>query len=242
MKMANSILSTNRILASLSPGDASRLGPLLKPVSLEQGYVIKAPGEETEHVYFPHAGTISLLCVMRNGSSVETAIVGREGIVGAMAGLGLQLTPMRAVAQAPVIASRIAVRPFRNAMIGSDALRDLVLRWSEVLLAQILMTGACNALHPIGARLARRILQARDRIDDDAIPLTQQQLSEILGVRRSSISEVAGTFLSMGLIRYRRGRIEIMDRAGLEQVACECHETIAENVERLLSALWRGTA
>ena len=216
----------NRLLASLSRADATRLSPWFKVVSLEQGVVINEPGEEVERVYFPHSGMVSLLAVMQDGKAVETAIVGREGAVGAMAGLGLHVTLTRFVVQAPLVASEIAAVPFRKMVQTSDALRDLIVRNNEALLAQVQITAACNALHPIHARLARWILQTQDQVDDDTVSLTQELLSEMLGVRRSSVSEVASKLQSAGFIRYSRGSIKIVNRKALEGAACECYETI----------------
>jgi CRP-like cAMP-binding protein len=234
MSTGISVQPGNRLLASLSHADASRLISSLSVGSFEQGQVLAEPGDETEQVYFPHTGMISLLAVMRDGKAVETATVGNEGVVGAMAGLGLHIALTRAVVQTPLIASHIAAVQFRRLVQGSDALRNLVMRANEMLLGQVQMTAACNALHPIQARLARWILQTRDRVDDNLIPLTQELLSEMLGVRRSSVSEVASALQAAGLIRYSRGSIDIVDRKALEGAACECYETIRRQTELAL--------
>jgi CRP-like cAMP-binding protein len=218
----------NRLLAALSVGDFARLRPSLKLISLEQGAMLHHPGDEVEHVYFPHNGMVSLLAVMKDGRAIETATVGREGVVGAMAGLGLHKALSRAVVQLPLIASQISAAAFRKAVQSRDTLRDLILRGNDVLLAQVQITAACNALHPIEARLARWILQSSDRTTDGIIPLTQELLSQMLGVTRSSVSEVAGKLQAAGLIRYSRGTIEIANRNGLKASACECYEAILE--------------
>jgi CRP-like cAMP-binding protein len=234
MSTENSDVPVNRLLALLSRADASRLTPSLSVGSFEQGRVLAEPGDETEHIYFPHTGMISLLAVMQDGKAVETATVGSEGVVGAMAGFGLHIALTRAVVQTPLIASHIAAVRFRKLVQASDALRNLVMRANEMLLGQVQMTAACNALHPIQARLARWILQSRDRVDDDLIPLTQELLSEMLGVRRSSVSEVASALQAAGFIRYSRGSIEILDRKALQGAACECYETIRRQTELAL--------
>jgi CRP-like cAMP-binding protein len=234
MNTENSDLPTNRLLALLSRADASRLIPSLSVGSFEQGRVLTEPGDETEQIYFPHTGMISLLAVMQDGKAVETATIGKEGVVGAMAGLGLHIALTRAVVQTPLIASHIAAAQFRKLVQTSDALRNLVMRANEMLLGQVQMTAACNALHPIQARLARWILQSRDRVDDNIIPLTQELLSEMLGVRRSSVSEVASALQAAGFIRYSRGTIEIVNRKALEGAACECYETIRRQTELAL--------
>ena len=218
--------AANRLLSSLSGTDAAKLIPFLRTVTFEQGQVLNEPGDEIDLIYFPHRGMISLLAVMRDGKAIETATVGREGVAGAMAGLGLHRTSTRAVVQLPLTASVITAVAFRKAVEASAALRDLIIRYNESLLNQVQITAACNALHPIQARLARWILQTRDHLDDDLIPLTQELLSEMLGVRRSSISEVASKLQAAGLIRYRRGAVEIVNRPGLEAAACECYGLI----------------
>jgi len=154
--------------------------------------------------------------------------------VGAMAGLGLHTTLTRSVVQTPLVASQITAARFHKAVESSRELRDVIVRYNDALLGQVQITAACNALHPIQARLARWILQTKDRIDGDIIPLTQQLLAEMLGVRRSSVSEVAAVLQSAGLIRYSRGAIEITNRAGLEEAACECYQTISRQIEKVL--------
>ena len=199
----DSNVPVNRLLASLSRADASYLTPALIVGTFEQGRVLVEPGDETEHIYFPHTGMISLLAVMQDGKAVETATVGNEGVVGAMAGIGLHIALTRAVVQTPLVASHIAAVQFRKLVQTSDALRNLVTRANEMLLGQVQMTAACNALHSIHERLARWILQSQDRAGDKLIPLTQELLSEMLGVRRSSVSEVASVLQAAGLIRTR---------------------------------------
>lgn len=232
--MKSRVAIRNRLLTSLSLAEAARLDPFLKTISLEQGEILNEPGDEMESVLFPHTGMVSLLAIMNDGSAVETATIGREGVVGAMAGLGLHTSLTRAVVQTPLIASQIAAGRFRKAVEASDELRNVIVRYNDALLGQVQITAACNALHAIQARLARWILQTRDRTEDDTIPLTQQLLSEMLGVRRSSVSEVAMQLQTAGLIRYSRGAIQITDRKGLERAACECYETIKAQAEKVL--------
>ncbi len=152
-----------------------------------------------------------------------------------MAGLGAHIPLTRAVVQVPLVAARISAGPFRRAVQTSETLRELIVRYNDLLLGQVQITAACNALHPIQKRLARWILQTRDRIDTDMVPLTQELLSEMLGVRRSSISEIANRLQSTGLIRYSRGSIEIMNRRALEAAACECYGLIRDQGNRLAS-------
>lgn len=225
--------SPNHLLARLPRADLERLAPALSVVTLERGFVLNEPGEEPERVYFPHTGMISLLAVMADGKAVETATVGREGVVGAMAGLGVHVPLTRAVIQVTIVASRISAGPFRRAVQSSPELREMIVRYNDALLGQVQITAACNALHPIQRRLARWILQTRDRIDTDMVPLTQELLSEMLGVRRSSISEIANRLQATGLIRYSRGMIEIVNRPALEAAACECYGLVRDQALRM---------
>jgi len=200
----------------------------MQVVTVETGIVLNEPGIEPDRIWFPHTGMVSLLAVMTDGKAVETATVGREGVVGAMAGLGVHIPLTRAVIQVRLVASRIATASFRRAVQASPVLREMIVRYNDLLLGQVQVTAACNALHPIQKRLARWILQTRDRIDTDIVPLTQELLSEMLGVRRSSVSEIAGRLQATGLIRYSRGSIEILNRRALEAASCECYAVIRD--------------
>jgi CRP-like cAMP-binding protein len=219
----------NKLLAYLPRGHFNLLIPHLTTVSLPQGLVVLETGEEVDQVYFPHEGMMSLLTVMRDGKAIETATVGREGVVGAMAGLGLYKSLVRVVVQLLMTASKIASPHFRKACAGSDALRNLCIQYNEVLLTQARVTAACNALHAVEARFCRWLLQSADRAASDTVPLTQELLAEMLGVRRTSVTEVAGRIQSEGVITYSRGIIKIIDRAGLERLSCECYQTLLDH-------------
>jgi CRP-like cAMP-binding protein len=164
--------------------------------------------------------------VLRDGKAIETATVGREGVVGAMAGLGLYKSLVRVVVQMPVGCSRIAATHFRTAAAGSEVIRNLCIRYNEVLLSQARVTAACNALHQIEARFCRWLLQSADRAASDTVGLTQEFLAEMLGVRRTSVTEVASKVQSAGVITYSRGVIKILDRPALMRMSCECYETL----------------
>ena len=213
---------TNHLLAALPAGELARLNPFMTVHALEVGQVLIESGSAVEYVYFPCSGMVSLVAVMAGGKAVETATVGREGAVGLMAGLGVHIMMTRAEAQVPLIAFRIPASRFRLEALSSVAIRDLIVRYHDALLGQVQITAACNALHPVRMRLVRWILQARDCIDGDKIPLTQELLSAMLGVRRSSVSEAAQELQETGLIRYRRGVIEVLDQPRLERASCEC--------------------
>jgi len=225
----------NRLLAALGAADFSLLAPNLKDFSLKLGEVLQEPGELFNQVYFPQTGMISLLAVMENGMAVETATVGREGAVGANAGLGSRIAPHRSVVQMEGIFTRIAAAPFQAAVDKSASLKSLVARYSDSLMMMVQQSAGCNALHPLGARLCRWLLQTRDRNDSDHLTLTQEFLSQMLGVRRTTLTLIARELQSTGLIRYSRGNIEILDRRGLEATACECYKTVHRQSEDVFS-------
>jgi CRP-like cAMP-binding protein len=202
-------------------------------MSFELGLVLQEPDKPVEYVYFPHQGMISLLAVMSDGQRIETATVGSEGVVGAMSGFGIRRGFTRAVVQAPLVASRISCTHFQAAVQKSEALKNLIVNYNE-LLAQIQQTAACNALHPTESRLARWLLQTRDRIDTDVLPLTQEFLSQMLGVRRTTVNLVARQLAQAGVIKNRRGRIIVTDRKGLEDVACECYAIVNDQISATL--------
>jgi CRP-like cAMP-binding protein len=174
---------------------------------------------------------------MRDGSGVETATIGREGAVGVMAGFGSRRSAGRAVMQVAGDVSHIAAAKFRAAIESSAALRDLVVRYNDVQMALVQQTAGCNALHHVEKRLCRWLLQTRDRCESDEIPLTQEFLAEMLGVQRTSVTPIARNLQTAGLIKYRRGRIEIIDREGIEKRSCECYEMVRlKNEETFLTS------
>jgi CRP-like cAMP-binding protein len=218
----------NKLLATLPRAHFELLVPHLETVSLPQGVKLSEPGDEITEVFFPHDGMLSLLVVMRDGKAIETATVGREGVVGAMAGLGLYTSMVRVVVQLPINATKIAAARLRKIVQRSDVIRDLCVNYNEVLLCQARVTAACNALHPIEARFCRWLLQSADRAGSAKVGLTQEFLAEMLGVRRTSVTEIASKIQAQGLISYARGMITILDRKGLEKRSCECFQTLLD--------------
>ena len=224
----------NKLLASLPRSQFERLQPHLVTVALSQGAVLCQAGDEVDQVYFPLCGMLSLLTVMRDGKAIETATVGREGVVGAMAGLFPYKSPVRVVVQMPMACGKIAAPHFRSLVAASDPVRNLCIRYNEVLLSQARITAACNALHSIEARFCRWLLQCADRVGCDTVTLTQEFVAEMLGVRRTSVTEVASKVQNAGVITYSRGVIRILDRPALMRISCECYETMREQ-SRMLS-------
>jgi CRP-like cAMP-binding protein len=218
----------NKLLASLPRAQFDLLAPHLTTSSMEQGLVLLEPGDEFDQVYFPHNGMLSLLAVLKDGKAIETATVGREGVVGAMAGLGLYKSLVRVVVQMPITLTKIPSSQFRKAATGSEAIRNLCIQYNEVLLSQARVTAACNALHLIEARFCRWLLQSADRAGGDTILLTQEFLAEMLGVRRTSVTEVASKMQNAGVITYSRGVIKILNRPALAKMSCECYQTLLD--------------
>jgi CRP-like cAMP-binding protein len=216
----------NRLLAALSPADLSLLGPHLKVISTKLGSVLQQEHEPVEHVYFPLEGMISLLTVMKDGWGVETVTVGREGAVGAAAGFGKRSASTRATTQAEGSMLRMTASEFERAAGQSDGIRRMIFENSETMLAQSQQTTGCNTAHNLPERMARWLLQTHDRVGSDPLPLTQEFLSQMLGVRRTSVTLVAQQLQSAGAIHYSRGRIRVADRQKLEELACECYEII----------------
>jgi CRP-like cAMP-binding protein len=219
-------LTANKLLATLPHDDLKLLENQLALAPMKQRALLFDLGDEVEHVTFPLGGMVSLLVVLNNGEAVETATVGREGVVGAMAGLGLHTSRVRAMVQLSGVFARISATQFRRAVSGSKALSDMCVRYNEALLAQARTTAACNISHGIEARFCRWLLQSRDCAESDTVPLTQEFLSEMLGVRRTSVTEVAVKMQEKGVISYSRGIINVVDLAKLKELSCECYETL----------------
>jgi len=230
----------NRFLAALPPADFALLAPHLRAITLERGAVLYETGADIEHVYFPHSSMISLVAVMQNGATVETVTLGRDGAVGITAGLGSSHAFGRAVVQLPGAAARISVPHFRSATKESAAIHDLVVRYNDLLTAQVQQSVACNALHMLEPRLCRWLLQTHDCVDGDMIPLTQESLAQMLGVRRTTVTITARLLQSAGMIRYRRGLVRIVDRAALEDAACECYAAVRQHVEETFAVSSRS--
>ena len=218
----------NKLLSALRRTQYNLLAPHLATVSIPSGTILREPGEEVDHIYFPHSGMLSLLAVMRDGKAVETATIGQEGVVGAMAGLRPYKSLVRVVVQMPTHASKIASHRFRTVVATSEQLRNLCIEYNEVLLSQARVIAACNALHSVEARFCRWLLQLSDRANSDTVALTQEFLAEMLGVRRTSVTAVAKILHDRGVINYVHGVIHILDRFKLEQMSCECYQALLD--------------
>jgi CRP-like cAMP-binding protein len=220
---------SNELLASLPESDLQLLMAHLTSVQLPQGTVMAEPGVDVDHAYFPLSGAVSLLVIMRDGKAIETGTVGREGVVGAMSGIAPCKWQVRAIAQLPMFAGKIASTKFRKAVSSSKAIANLCLRSNEGLLTEARVNVACNALHRIEARFCRWLLQTRDHVQSDTVMVTQEFLSEMLGVRRTSVTEVASKMQAAGAISYSRGIIKIIDLEALKALSCECYGTLRQH-------------
>jgi len=204
------------------------LEPALKEVSAAQGTVFLEPGSLIDQVFFPQSGMISLLVVTSSGNMIEASTIGREGAVGLHGGLGERRSFTRATVQVPGRFSVITARSFQKIVLGNLAIRDMVARYTEVLWAEAQQIAACNAVHDASSRLCRWLLQTSDRIHSDELPLTQEFLAQMLGVRRTTVTLLAQELQRKGVIKGSRGRVTILDRKGLEACACECYDVIQQ--------------
>jgi CRP-like cAMP-binding protein len=202
-------------------------------VTLSARELLHETQDEIDQIYFPHSGMISLLAVTDDDEAIETAAIGSEGVVGASAVLGIRRAFGRAVVQVPGSASRIATAQLQRAFNDSAAIREAIGRYNEVLLVQAQQTAVCSALHGVEARLARWLLQTQDRTGTETIPLIQEFLAQVLGVRRTTINLVVRTLHEAGLIRYRRGQIEIVDRNGLKSESCCCYQIVRRQIDQI---------
>jgi len=225
----------NRLLTAFDSYATALIAPHFRHARLKQGVVLQEAGDPIEHVYFPQSGMISLLAVMLAGNGVETATIGREGAVGVMAGFGGRIATGRAVIQVEGDFTYVDVAHFQDALKRSPSARDLMIRYNDAQITLVYQVAGCNALHHVQTRLCRWLLQTRDRTDSDIIPLTHEFLSEMLGVQRSTVTVVARELQALGLIQYRRGRIEIVDRPRLEKKSCECYETGRRVIEEVFA-------
>jgi len=192
-------------------------------------------GRPITDVYFPLSGVVSLVTTMEDGSTAEAAAVGNEGMIGVAVCLGEDsLGNVTAIQEIPGHALAMDARCFRREAARPGRFHDVVLGYTRFLIAQTMRTGACNGLHSVEERIARSLLLIRDRTAIDAFPLTQEFLSELLGVARPTVSIAAGVLARAGIIMYRRGRIRILDRAGLEEASCECYGAIQDEYRRLM--------
>jgi CRP-like cAMP-binding protein len=225
--------SSNRLLAALPYKEYERLAPNLKPFSLKYGEPVYAEGSLIKYVYFPLGGIVSLLSAVDERSLLEVGIVGREGMVGLPVFLGVKRSANRAIVQGAGESVRLTTAAFISECSFQGKLPDLLRRFTQSLMSQISQSAVCFRFHSVEQRLARWLLMTSDRIGSDDFQLTQDFLSNMLGVRREAVNKSAVEFHALGLIDYSRGHIKITNHRKLEQVACKCYALIKK--EELLS-------
>jgi CRP-like cAMP-binding protein len=225
---------SNSLLASLSAGDAAALKPYLRHVKLEHKQVLFEAGDPISLVYFPTTSVISLVVALSSGEMIEAAMVGRDGIVGAAAALDGKISLSLAIVQLPGNAVSCSVDALATAAFQSRRLISTLVRHEQTVYAQAQQSAACMATHDVQARFCRWLLRARDLSQSDTLPFTQEFLAEMMGVRRTSVSPVAHTLQQAGMIRYARGRIEVLNVEALRETACECYDAIKSNYGKLL--------
>jgi CRP-like cAMP-binding protein len=225
----------NHLLAALPEPEWSRWQPRLEQVELPLGQVLYESGGTLSHVYFPTTAIVSLLYVLENGASAEIAVVGNEGIVGISLFMGGESTPSRAVVQSAGQGVRLEASVLKDEFNRAPVLH-LLLRYTQALITQMAQTAVCNRHHSLDKQLCRWLLLSLDRLEGDVLVMTQELIANMLGVRREGVTEGALKLQRAGLIDYARGRIKVLDRAGLEKRSCECYAVVRREYDRLLPA------
>lgn len=223
MPQTNNTAHRNRLLGAMSQADTDRFFSDLHPVALALKQVVYEVGAPLDHVYFIEQGVASILTKMTNGETIEAGMIGLEGVVGLAALFGDEMSGQHVLVQAPGTALRMSAADCITAFDQSAEVRKVILRYMGALLSVGTRTAGCNTLHSLQQRTARWLLMMHDRLQSDPMPLTHEFLSTMLGVRRTRITEAAGTLQRLGLIRYARGVVTVLDHSGLSAIACECY-------------------
>src|SRR5580700_9660632 len=226
---------SNRLLDALEPASRKRIDPYLQPVVLKLGAVVCEAGGLLKHAYFPQGAVLSLLTVLENGAAIETANIGREGAFGLFAAMYSRVSFNRCIVQLEGRMVRCPIELLQLEFKNSEHVRNLFVSYSETLLSQVQQTVACNALHSTEERMCRWLLMMHDRAEGEALPYTHEFLSHMLGANRKSVTLAAQSLQTAGLISYRRGKILVVDRAGLEQASCECYAIVKERFDEFLT-------
>lgn len=230
----------NHLLAALPEAIQKSVLPYLDKVSFELGDVLYEPGDVMRYVYFPTDAIVSLLYVMEDGRSAEISVIGNEGIVGISLFMGGESTPSRAIVQSAGNAYRLSGRRLKEEFSRQDELQHLLLRYTQSLITQMAQTAVCNRHHSIDQQLCRWLLLSLDRLPANRLTMTQELISNMLGVRREGVTEAAGKLSKAGVIEYHRGHITVLDRPKLEKMCCECYAVVKKETDRLLHYLPLG--
>ncbi len=232
-KVLNSTRS-NQLLGALEPASRKRIDPHLEPIKLKLGAVVCEAGGLLKHAYFPEGSVLSLLTVLENGSAIETANIGREGAFGLFAAMYSRVSFNRCIVQLEGRMVRCPIELLQSEFRNSEHVRDLFVSYSETLLSQVQQTVACNAMHTTEERMCRWLLMMHDRAEGESLTYTHEFLAHILGANRKSVTLAAQSMQNAGLISYRRGTIQVLDRTGLEKASCECYAIVRERFDAFL--------
>jgi CRP-like cAMP-binding protein len=219
----------------LPVAERERLFPHLKLVEMPAGLVVYESGAALRHIYFPTSCIVSLLYVLENGSSAEIAVVGNDGAIGVALFMGGETTPSRAVVQSAGLAYRLTGRRLKEEFNRHGQMLHMLLRYMQSLTMQMAQTAVCNRHHSVHQQLCRLLLLSLDRLPANKLTMTQEQIASMLGVRREGVTEAAGKLQKLGVIRYSRGRITVLNRTKLEQLSCECYAAVKRETDRLLA-------
>ena len=232
----NNQKSINKILAALPLTQYERIASQLKQVKLMSGDILLEPQEEVSSIYFPQTAMISLVSIMMDGSTTEIGLVGNEGMIGIPAILGGKSTTSRSIVQISGLALKIPAEIMVQEFHRGEKFQQLTLLYIQAFLTQVSQSAACNRQHKIEERLARWLLSVHDCLLKNEIPLTQEFIANMLGIRRSGVTVAAGILQQAGIIRYSRGKITILDQSSLENTACECYRLVQNEFLRLLGS------
>jgi CRP-like cAMP-binding protein len=224
----------NRLLGALPPAERERLYPHLEVVPLPLGRVLYESGDLMRHVYFPTDSIVSLLYVLADGASAEISVVGNEGVIGIALFMGGDTTSSRAIVQSAGFAYRLAGQRLKDEFHRNGEVQQLLLRYTQALITQMAQTAVCNRHHSVDQQLCRWLLLSLDRLATNQLVMTQELIANMLGVRREGVTEAAGKLHKLGVIRYARGRITVLDRPRLEELCCECYAVVKKESDRLL--------
>jgi CRP-like cAMP-binding protein len=223
----------NQLLAAMPEAEWKRWLPAIEAVDMPLGQVLYEPGSTLSHVYFPTTAIISMLYVLENGASAEIAVVGNEGLLGISLFMGGESTPSRAVVQSAGKGFRLPAQAMKDEFNRGGAVLHLLLRFTQALITQMSQTAVCNRHHSLDQQLCRWLLLSLDRLKGSELVMTQELISNMLGVRREGVTEAALQLQAAGLIKYSRGRISVLDRPGLEKRSCECYGVVKKEYDRL---------
>jgi CRP-like cAMP-binding protein len=226
----------NHILDALPEPERERLFPYLKHVPMPLGMVLYESGAALRHIYFPTNSIVSLLYVMQDGASAEIAVVGNEGAIGVSLFMGGESTPSRAIVQSAGFAYRLSRARLKAEFGLHGEMLHILLRYTQSLITQMAQTAVCNRHHTLDQQLCRWLLLSLDRLNGNKLQMTQELIANMLGVRREGVTAAAGKLQKLGVIRYMRGKITVLDRPKLEKLSCECYAVVKRETDRLLPA------